>query len=126
MPITAIRIDGDEAKEGPFLRWLGALPKRDPRARAQCDSRILDLERPGSEPHRPHADYLRDGIRELRMRVGRVQYRMLYSLLGRDVAVLTHGIVKERDAPDQEFELAIRRLDRPRANPKLHPLEFPR
>ena len=58
---------------------------------------------------RPVADYLRDGIYELRARRGRVNYRLLYFFHGRGVAILAHGLSKEDEVPDAEIERAIER-----------------
>ncbi|MBI4503486.1 MAG: type II toxin-antitoxin system RelE/ParE family toxin, partial [Gemmatimonadetes bacterium] len=59
-----------------------------PRAFAKCLVRLERLRDLGYELGRPEADTLRDGIHELRVRLGRVNYRMLYCIHGRIVAVL--------------------------------------
>ena len=69
---------------------------------------------------RPHADMLRDGIYELRARVGRVNYRMLYFFHGRDVAILSHGFTKEREVPPAEIERALERKQRYERAPEEH------
>ena len=60
------------------------------------DKRIVRSERlreMGHELRRPEADFLRDGIHELRLSFQMVQYRMLYFFFqGR--AVVTHGLTK--------------------------------
>ena len=68
--------------------------------------RLRDL---GHELRRPEADFLRDGIYELRVRLRTTNYRMLYFFHGRIAAVLAHGLVKESEVPQREIELAIRR-----------------
>ncbi len=74
----------------------------------------------GHELRRPHADLLRDGIYELRARVGRVNYRLLYFFHGRDVAVVAHGLTKEREVPDGDIERAIERKANYERSPAKH------
>lgn len=47
---------------------------------------------------RPAADYLTDGIYELRAKHISVQYRILYFFHGQNVAILAHAITKEEEA----------------------------
>src|SRR5262245_38367015 len=56
------------------------------------------LAEQGHGLRRPAADYLRDGIYELRAKAGRVQYRMLYFFDGRQAVVISHGIIKREAA----------------------------
>ena len=74
----------------------------------------------GHELRRPHADMLRDGIYELRARRGHVNYRMLYFFHGRDVAVVAHGLIKEKAVPPADIERAIERKRRYEQNPEKH------
>lgn len=75
----------------------------------------------GHELRRPSADYLRDGIYELRAKHRNVQYRILYFFNGKDIAVLGHSIVKKTSAvPNQDIELAIQRKKKFEQNPKKH------
>lgn len=57
---------------------------------------------------------------ELRVGLGGMNYRMLYFFHGRVAAVLTHGLVKEREVPPREIEEAIRRKQLFELNPQLH------
>jgi len=61
----------------------------------------------GHELRRPEADLLRDGIYELRARLGTVNYRILYFFHGRNVAVLAHAITKENEIPVVEINRAV-------------------
>lgn len=73
-------------------------------------------------PHalgRPHADYLRDGIHELRVRHSHVNYRILYFFCNDDI-VLSHGFTKEREVPDAEIDRALRRRIDFTRNPEAH------
>jgi phage-related protein len=63
----------------------------------------------GRELRRPLANILRDGIYELRIRKGRVNYRILYFFHGRNLAILGHALTKEDKVPKADVERAIRR-----------------
>ena len=63
-----------DAQGTPALAWLERLPER---AYAKGIVRIERLALLGHELRRPEADYLREGIYELRWRLGRVSYRIL-------------------------------------------------
>jgi len=67
------------------------------------------LESLGSELRRPHADALRDGIRELRAKAGTVNYRILYFFCGSNIVCLSHGFTKEAKIPPAEIDTALRR-----------------
>jgi hypothetical protein len=71
----------DEDGRAPFLDWFDRLPTQ---AKVQCRARLQLLADQGHMLRRPAADYLRDGIHELRAKANRVQYRMpaLYLSLG--------------------------------------------
>ncbi len=104
----------------PVLDWLDRLPER---AVVKCRLRIERLRDLGHELRRPEADYLRDGIYELRTSLRGVQYRLLYFFHGRTAAVLSHGLVKEQVVPDREIDKAIERRLRFRQDPKRHTAE---
>ena len=110
MPYTEIRLfrTGTNGTV-PLMDWLDDLAVREPRAYQKCLQRILLLSQLGSELRRPHVDSLRDGIRELRVRVGNVHYRMLFFFCGSNIACLSHGITKEGKVPDAEIDLAVKR-----------------
>ena len=90
----------------PLLEWLDPLPSR---VKAKCTERIDRLGELGHELRRPEADFLRDGIYELRASSQGVHYRMLYFFAGKAVVVLSHGLTKEREVPPREIEQAIER-----------------
>jgi phage-related protein len=69
---------------------------------------------------RPAADYLRDGIHELRASFAGVQYRILYFFYGNEAVVVSHGLTKEGEVPSVEIERAIERMVRFRADPPTH------
>lgn len=74
---------------------------------------------------RPEADTLRDGIHELRARLGHVNHRILYSIHGRAVAVLLHALVKEEVVPEVDIDLAIVRKTAFSRDPEGHTFRGP-
>ena len=52
---------------------------------------------------------MRDGIYELRIRKGHVNFRILYFFHGRNLAILGHALTKEDKTPKAAIERAIRR-----------------
>jgi len=104
----------------PVLDWLRQLQQRDRRGYAKCLVRIQRLAEEGYALRRPEADYLRDGIYELRARQGHVNYRILYFFHGQNVVILAHAMTKEREVPDAEIERARRRKAEFEENPTLH------
>jgi hypothetical protein len=124
MPQTEVRVFQDAKGDRPLLAWLDQLRVRQPKVFAKCLARILDLARDGNELRRPHADYLRDGIRELRIKSGRVNYRILYSFHGSRVAILTHGLTKKDVVPETQIEFAIECLKLILTDPDKYTAEF--
>lgn len=109
MPQTTIRVFRAAAGDVPIQDWLDELEDDNPRVHAKCLQRILALSQLGSELRRPLADILRDGVHELRAKVGRVNYRMLYFFCGANVACLSHGFTKEGKVPENEIDVAVQR-----------------
>lgn len=107
MPATEVRAFRDADKDGsvPAQEWLDERNRHEPRAYAKCLARILELAEKGYEMRRPHADYLRDGIYELRARLGKVQYRLLYFFLGRTSLPCRTALRKKR-----RFRMRISKL----------------
>jgi hypothetical protein len=87
---------------------------------AKCIASIERLAEFGHELKRPLADFLRDGIHELRVRKGGVNYRVLYFFHGRNLAVLAHAITKEGEVPDADIGRAIRRAKAFASNLAMH------
>lgn len=90
----------------PLLEWLDELPMK---VKTKCTERIDRLGELGHELRRPEADFLRDGIYELRASYQGVHYRMLYFFAGKAVVVLSHGLTKEREVPPREIDQAVER-----------------
>lgn len=120
MPATTIHFYRDDANRSTVLEWLRTLRANDPKAYATCVARIRRLAELGHELRRPEGDYLRDGIYELRARKGRVNYRILYFFHGRNVAILTHAITKQKQLPAIEIDRAIARKRQYEVAPQRH------
>lgn len=120
MPRTDVAFYQESEGDVPVLDWLEKLRRSDQQAYAKCIAAIERLAEFGHELRRPLADFLRDGIHELRVRKGRVNYRILYFFHGRDLAVLAHAITKEDEVPDADIERAIRRKKAFASNPAAH------
>lgn len=126
MPPTEVRAfrDAERGDVVPVQQWLDRLEQHEPKAYAKCLARILELAEKGNEMRRPHADYLRDGIYELRATLGRDQYRLLYFFFGRNIVAVSHGLTKEREVPHGEIELAIDRMNRVMRSPDKYTADF--
>lgn len=110
MPQTQVVFYQETDGEVPVLEWLTRLVKQNRKGYANCVARIGQLAQFGYELRRPAADYLTDGIYELRAKHIRVQYRILYFFSGQNVAILAHAITKEEEAvPAIEIERAQER-----------------
>jgi phage-related protein len=104
----------------PMAVWLDELQNQ-PAHRAKCVEWIGMLRDNGHDLRRPRADYLRDGIYELRARFHKTRYRMLYFFYGRDRAIITHGFVKQSNkVPDREIEKSVRMKNRYSEDPESH------
>ena len=117
MPKTTVVFYQDDSNTVPVLDWLDSLP---PKALDKCRVRIERLRDLGHELRRPESDFLRDGIYELRIKLGTVNYRILYFFHGRVAAVLAHGLVKESEVPKRDIELAIERKGKFELDPERH------
>src|SRR2546423_867868 len=120
MPKTKVVFYKEDDGSVPLLEWLDSLQ---PKALDKCTVRIERLAELGHELRRPEADFLRDGIYELRVGRQHVNYRMLYFFHGRTAAVVSHGLVKEAEVPNQEIEKALERKRKFETSPKAHTYE---
>ena len=117
MPWSEVRSYCDLGARAPVVVWLEALRRFDPDAFAKCAVAIRRLIAEGHELRRPIADFLVDGLHELRIRRGRINYRILYFFPERNVAVLLHGLKKEARSPVADLDRARARRDAYRADP---------
>ena len=106
MPRTSVVFFREDDGTVPTLVWLDTLPAK---AQDKCRVRIERLKDLGHELRRPEADYLRDGICELRTKHAGVNYRMLYFFQRTVAAVVSHGLAKEQTVPPVEIDRAIKR-----------------
>ena len=120
MPTTLVLFFQELDGRAPVLEWLKELKRWDPDAFAKCTGGIARLRALGHELRRPVADYIGDGLYELRLRSGRVHYRILYAFHGRGVAVLVHGLTKQGVVPAQDIARALRRKRAFEASPERH------
>ena len=105
MPKTETVFFADDDGTAPLLEWLD---EQDRKVQDKCLVKIERLQELGYELRRPEADYLRDGIYELRVRHRSVNYRMLY-FFHDQTAVISHGLTKEDVVPNREIDLAMSR-----------------
>ncbi len=120
MPETHVVFYREDDGRVPVLEWLDELPRN---ALVKCRVKLARLRELGHELRRPESDYLRDGIYELRIRLQRVNYRLLYFFHGTTAAVVSHGIVKERRVPPKEIDAAVGRKQAFAQAPELHTYE---
>jgi len=117
MPATVVLIYQETNGSAPLLEWLDELPEK---AQDKITARIELLAERGRELRRPHCDYLEQQIYELRVRLGRVHYGVLYAFVGRDVVLLSHGCTKEDAVPKTEIAHAVRNLAAYKSAPLKH------
>ena len=117
MPKVRVVFYREAGGSAPVLEWLDRLPSK---ALDKCLVKIERLRDIGHELRRPEADFLRDGIYELRVGLQGLSYRILYFFHGRIAAVLAHGLVKERVVPPEAIDEAIKRKQRFEQNPAVH------
>lgn len=100
MPATEV-IYYAESGVSPFLRWVD---RQQDKVQDKIFDAVARLEELGHELRRPEAEYLRDGIYELRVKKGHVNYRPLYFFddvkdkterIVQRRAVIAHGCTKE-------------------------------
>jgi hypothetical protein len=105
------------------MDWLREVSRVDRRIAKKCRALIAELRERGCEMRRPYADYLRDGIYELRVHFGHVNYRMLYFFVNEpypSAVVVSHGLVKESKVLPGDIDLAVARREQVRENWEEH------
>ncbi len=116
MPETEVALFQEIDGMVPLLAWMDGLP---PKVQDKLIARVELLKNRGHELRRPHADILRNGIHELRVRHFKVQYRLLYFFVGQ-VAVVSHGITKEGEVPGSAIDAAVKRMAKFTQDPEGH------
>jgi len=121
VPETSILFYQEKEGNVPVVDWLKELRTQNPVGFANCVGRIRQLQSAGYELRRPSADYLRDGVYELRAKHRNVQYRILYFFSGKNVAILNHSIIKKTSAVSKkDIDLAIKRKKKFEQSPEHH------
>jgi len=101
----------------PVLDFLDRAP-REVRVKAQARIELLAMH--GHHLRRPHADYIGDGLYELRWRHRRVNYRLLYFFHGRRVIVMVQALTKEDRLPAAAIAQALKCKHRFECAPDAH------
>ena len=119
MPNATLIIYQEANGSVPLLDWLDKIPWK---AKLKCLVKIERLSLAGHELRRPDCDYLEAGIRELRSKKGKTNYRILYAFIPQkqNVVLLSHGCTKEKVVPPKEIERAKHNLEKFIKDPGLH------
>lgn len=120
MPPVRIVFFKDARGGLPVLEWLRTLRFRDPQLFARAGFLIRQLSAMGYEMRRPYADYLGQGLYELRFRSGHIQIRILYLFHGREAVVLSSVLRKEDRVPPIEVGRALQRKREFEQSPAEH------
>ena len=89
----------------PALEFINELTLK---AQVKARKQILILSHEGPKLRRPYADFLRNGIYELRVKFSPNEYRVLYFFFQRTNIIITHGFMKKGDkVPEGEIDRAI-------------------
>lgn len=122
VPMPAVHVVFYQEKDGDssVIHWLAELHATQRKAYFKCRAALARLSLLGYELRRPEADYLRDGLYELRVRFGSVNYRLLYFFQGHTIAVVTHGLTKETAIPAADLARALARKAAYTADPTTH------
>ena len=120
MPSIHVVFYQEQEGDAPVVEWLKELNATNPKAYDKCRAALARLALLGHELRRPEADYLRDGIYELRVRLASINYRLLYFFHGRAISVIAHGLTKEAAVPAADIERAITRKAAFTINPTAH------
>ena len=82
------------------------------REKAKILSLLAALEEGGPQLPRPYADFLEDGIHELRVKLRGDQMRFLYFFCYRDFIIVTHVFTKNtKRVPPKEIRKAMKLRD---------------
>lgn len=120
MPKCEVVFYRDADGEAPVLEWLKALGRRNKAAVVKAHARLALLAEYGTDLRRPVVDAIGDGLHELRWRVGTSNYRILYFIHGRAVAVVAHGLTKDAALRPADIERAVARKRAFEGDPEAH------
>ncbi len=120
MPQVGIVFFRDARGRVPVLEWLRAHRFRGTSEYDRMVARIDHLRQFGHELRRPLSAPLGAGIHELRVRSGRVQWRLLYFFHGTNEVVLAVVCRKEARVGSTDLWTAIRARTAFEAAPEVH------
>jgi phage-related protein len=123
MPKNHIVFYQETAGDAPVVDWLRELRITNANAYTKCRVSLARLALLGHELRRPEADFLRDGIHELRVHLGSVNYRLLYFFHERTDSIVVHALTKKAAVPAVDINRAITRKAAFTSNPILHSFE---
>jgi phage-related protein len=93
----------------PVKEWMLDLPKE---ARAKLLARVQMLREHGPSLDFPYTSQIEGRLRELRLRLGKARYRVLYFFDERRTCILLHGFTKNTEAvAPGETRVALQRMD---------------
>lgn len=112
MPPCTVRVLKVSEQQVPFREWLLTLtlPSKSQNllAAAKIRAVVQALSEHGHALRRPASAPLRDEIHELRVRLKRVHYRVVYFFDGPGMAILAHGCTKEGAVAEADIDRAVR------------------
>jgi putative component of toxin-antitoxin plasmid stabilization module len=114
-----VRLYRTKNRRVPVAAALRDLCRTERRAAAKCIALIERLRECGTDLRGKLAAYLKNGVWELRVSAGSIEYRIAYAAEA-GVLVLLHGFRAHVADDAREYDRAIDRLAEFRANPDLH------
>jgi phage-related protein len=92
----------------PVRDWMLNLPKE---VRAKLLARVQMLREHGPSLDFPYTSQIEGRLRELRLRLGKTRYRVLYFFDERRTCILLHGFTKNTEAVSPaEIRVALQRM----------------
>jgi phage-related protein len=92
----------------PARSWMVDLPQE---VRAKIIARVQVLREYGPALDFPYSSQIEGKLRELRLRIGKTRYRVLYFFDEKRTCLLLHGFMKNTEAvPAAEIRIASQRM----------------
>lgn len=88
----------DDDGKLPVMKWLDTLPEE---VRGKVIARIDLLKEGGPTLDYPYTSQIDGRLREIRLRVGKTRYRVLYFFDDDRTAILLHGLTKNTPAVEE-------------------------
>lgn len=129
MPPCTVRVFKVSDQLIPLREWLLTLTRPNKRqnliAAARIRAVVQALAEHGHALRRPASAPLRDDIHELRAKVKRVHYRVLYFFDGSGAAVLALGCTKQGEVNATDIDRAVRFRAMYLKAPSQHVVDWP-